>query len=360
MPEHTTVETLVSRYLQAEDDLAILGREIEAAGRDIAVAFIDLVGSTELKHQTTVARWLGYLLRFLERVSVLAAQYNGIVVKRIGDEVMLTFELPSDAERFIAALLTDDVLRHYRFKTAFDWGKAFPVSFRSNAPLDPYGSVIDRAARIAKLASAGLMIASAQFVGQLTERAVYKSIGKFRLKGLPEETEIYLRTNVTDSSDLYRSQLLRKLNEEGSVRPRFRYVPRHFTAAEFEMSERQEAYPFLARELLTLPLLPHDLPSFLKLSDADAARASEWIGHIVEWEAYFYVAQYRKYSDSYNVLATSDRNASSGIVTISCVAAMGDALHAFSRNDRCRLRGVLMGVGKSSVDVNYADIQVAG
>ncbi len=42
------VDALIARYLKTEDDLSLVGKKIEAAGRDVAVIFVDLVGSTEL------------------------------------------------------------------------------------------------------------------------------------------------------------------------------------------------------------------------------------------------------------------------------------------------------------------------
>jgi class 3 adenylate cyclase len=56
-------------------------------------------------------------------------QFDGAVVKRIGDEVLATFESVLRCEQFLDALQKDEVLRNYNFKAAADYGEVFFLKF---------------------------------------------------------------------------------------------------------------------------------------------------------------------------------------------------------------------------------------
>jgi class 3 adenylate cyclase len=354
---NNNVDTLIARYLKAEDDLAILGKHIEQSGQSIAVVFVDVVGSTQLKHEVSTARWLGYVLRFLEAIAQLAVKHQGNVVKRIGDEVMLTFPTAIAADSFVEATGADASLVHYRYKIAADWGLAFHVSFAETTALDPYGMAVDRAARIAKFASSGTVLASDAFVKALPDSNRYASLGAFPMKGLPEAQELYLRQPDPAAAGPFVEDIVKTLNEQ-NLKPHFRYVPRPFTAADFEWKRRRRAHPFLVRELLNLPLLPHTIEAFLKLCETQREQMAEFIGHIVEWDAYFHSATYERSLDYFfGSIGAGPDDAS---VLVAFTTEMADTLSQIKANDRVRVRAVLVAVGPVLPWLDYADIQMAG
>jgi class 3 adenylate cyclase len=354
------IDTLVSRYLSTEDDLAVLGKKIETSGQAVAIVFVDLAGSTELKHEVTVPRWLGYVVRFLQIMATSASQHGGTLVKRIGDEVMITFASPDAAEAFISATTTDSQLAHFAFKVAADWGTCYPMSFAETPVLDPYGPVVDRAARIAKFAGAGTVLASREFVNALKEEVHYSSLGEFAMKGIPQPQEVFLRASLrATTAKEFRAELLRVLNDNESKRHRFRFVSRHFSASDFELPQYPRAHPFLLRELITLPLLPYGFDEFVKFHSKDPARAKEFLGHIIEWDGVV-MSTSTGYGKVARVNIRSGAIAGDSFAGIVLPPEMSDAVNVLKKGDRIRVRAVLMDIDPIVVTLDYADFQLAG
>lgn len=351
-----TIDSLVTKFLQTEDELATLGKQIAGSSKNLAIVFIDLSGSTELKYKVSTPRWLGYVVRFLEATTDIAARHGGVVVKRIGDELMITFDKAVAAESFIASVMIDAVLRNFAFKIGADYGETFGLSFGSAPTFDPYGPVVDRAARIAKIATRGTVVASKAFVAAASTNS-YSTLGKVQLKGLPDGEELYLRLGIPDDAAAYLRCALGALNNK-KLPSRFRYRPREFTARDFEISDgRHSGFPFLVRELLTLPLLPLKLLEFAALRKTNLPSAREYLGHIVEWEATFYSATTREYDDLISVLLHDGKV--NAIVTVSLHPNMTEAVRLMNEGDRVIVRGILVSTSESSIELDYADIQPA-
>ena len=60
--------------------------------------------------------WLLFIYSFIQRCDHLARLSKGTLVKRIGDEVMLTFDQASEAESFIESLVADPALNRWGLK----------------------------------------------------------------------------------------------------------------------------------------------------------------------------------------------------------------------------------------------------
>jgi len=351
-----TIDSLVTKYLQTEDDLATLGKQIAASSKNLAVVFIDLSGSTELKYKVSTPRWLGYVVRFLEATTGIALRHSGVVVKRIGDELMITFDTAVAAESFITEVIADAVLVNFAFKIGADFGETFGLSFGSAPTFDPYGPVVDRAARIAKVATRGTVVASKSFVVAASTTS-YSTLGKIQLKGLPNGEEIYLRLGIEEQTAVYRRRILEVLNNK-KLPLRFRYCPREFSARDFEISARREAgFPFLVRELLTLPLLPLKLLEFADLAKTNPPAAREYLGHIVEWEAIFYSTTRREYDDLVSALLHDGKVRVT--VTVSLHPNMSESVRLLKEGDKVIVRGLLMSTTEHSMELDYADIQPA-
>jgi class 3 adenylate cyclase len=349
------VDDLVTRFLQAEDDLATLGKRVEGSGQELAVVFVDLVASTELKHKVTVPRWLGYVIRFLKATADLALANKGTVVKRIGDEIMLTFPTAPAADGFMASVEKHDTLRHYRLKASADWGVMYPVAFPDANSLDPYGPVVDRAARIAHLATAGTTLASKEFVNALPKDHVYQRLGTFPLKGIPQEQEVFMRGGEFAARRQYIDAILRTLNDERALLPRFRFSARKFTLADFAPPERLHGHPFLVRELLNLPLMHHTFESFWRLLQSKEGEARELIGHIVEWDARVESVAFGDHC-TLSIIGKSGR-AMAEAATVMCPREMTDVLRQLKAGDQIRLRAVLVSINGPMATLDYADVQ---
>jgi class 3 adenylate cyclase len=84
-----TISSLVTKFAKLK--LREIGNEIRKSVRTAAVAFIDLSDSTALKELTEAEIWLGNVYRFIRSVESCVRQFDGAVVKRIGDEILATF-----------------------------------------------------------------------------------------------------------------------------------------------------------------------------------------------------------------------------------------------------------------------------
>jgi hypothetical protein len=277
-------------------------------------------------------------------------------VKRIGDEIMLTFPTAAAADGFMRSLEEHDTLRHYRLKASADWGIMYPVAFTDTTSLDPYGPIVDRAARLAHLATAATTLASKEFVNALPAPHAYQLLGTFPLKGIPQQQEIFIRCGESVPRRQYMNAILRTLNDERVLLPRFRFIPRKFTLADFEPAERFYGHPFLVRELLNLPLMHHTFESFWKLFQSKEGEARELIGHIVEWDARVESVAFGDYC-TLSIIGKSGRLLAEA-ATVMCPREMSDVLRQLKAGDQIRVRAVLTSTNGPMPTLDYADIQL--
>jgi class 3 adenylate cyclase len=162
--------------------------------RNVAVAFVDLCGSTQLK-QRSQSEWLPIVCRFLDIVSASVTAHGGRTVKYIGDEVMAVFAddnglAVTQAETFVISL--DEQLSRmgdpYRAKYVFDYGSVADVVF---PPADVLGTTVDRCARMSKIAQPGVAISSSEFVRQSRHSDSWCRVTTLQFKGLPAPVDIF-------------------------------------------------------------------------------------------------------------------------------------------------------------------------
>jgi adenylate cyclase len=158
-----------------------MGIDAESGGyetRLLAVGFVDLVGSTELGEQLSLAELGGLLTRFEHLASDAVTNGRGRVIKLIGDEVLFTAPDAAAAARIAVALagaVADDaVLPTVRAGLAHG-----PVMLRDG---DVFGPVVNLAARIVAVAGPGEVLATSELAaaaGGTSEPA-----GSHALKGI--------------------------------------------------------------------------------------------------------------------------------------------------------------------------------
>ena len=123
MAEKKSVDDLLKRFSEKESELSGIGDSIKESSQPLGIVFMDLVDSTIIKQRLAPERWLGYVFRFIHTVSHLARLTEGAVVKRIGDDLLITFDDVGDAESFIATVNGSSHLDEYAFKIAADYGE---------------------------------------------------------------------------------------------------------------------------------------------------------------------------------------------------------------------------------------------
>jgi len=186
------------KILEQAKELALKKESAEKAIREgfknKAIIFIDVVGSTEFKtrYQENPEIWILRVKQFSELIASAISQCNGSVIKYIGDEVMGSFENINDAKNLVVRIseiektLETATGFETRIKTAIDFGPVYELEFAGHSSADPQGSIVDRCARISKYATAGEVLASAEFV-ENTPQLNWKKVGSVELKGLGKE-----------------------------------------------------------------------------------------------------------------------------------------------------------------------------
>jgi class 3 adenylate cyclase len=287
------LDAKIREHSLRKSELEDLGQEIAASARPTVVTFIDLAGSTEIKEGTTPEEWLGFIYEFIRRCSQLIQESKGTVIKRIGDEVMATFRGADDAESFLIAIRADKTLRKYDYKVALDFGDAYHFQFIDGGEEDPYGTVVDRCARIAKLAKAGSILCSGEYKAQLRDDGSYQSVGEVPLKGIGIPCHIYFRSLVAIDSEAYLRPLITSINSTAPFMDGFRTVGQRLAAAEMQSIPDGTVRPFLVQELLNFPKSKYSFRAFSamysKTSDKDEkeAFAQSYVGYLFDWEGTF-------------------------------------------------------------------------
>jgi class 3 adenylate cyclase len=209
-----TIDELVATRTGKRAELLEIGRRIASSATPIVVAFVDLAESTQMKQDREPEEWLGYVFEFIKRVDELAKDAAGTLVKRIGDELMITFTDVQASERFVDSLIGDIVLHTCRYKIAVDCGSAYHFRFTEHLPDDPYGLVVDRCARIAAYAGADTIICTGEYRNHVGNPAHYVSMGTFALRGFRNPEELFARSLIEVDSGEYLKPLVSMLNEE--------------------------------------------------------------------------------------------------------------------------------------------------
>jgi class 3 adenylate cyclase len=281
------IDELVAARNKTRAELLTMGHEIASLATPVVVTFVDLAESTQMKQDRAPEEWLGDIFEFIQRVDQLARAPGGTVVKRIGDELMVSFKEVQASERFVDSLITDSVLLAYRYKAAMDFGPAYHFRFGDHLADDPYGPVVDRCARFAKYAGVGTVICSGDYRNQALNPAAYVSIGSFALRGFQEPEELFARSLVEVNSVEYLKPLVNTVTKEGSRVQGYRLVGRKLTTQFVREYGEGRVRPFLARELLNVPKLPYSPEEFNKVTSGTASLTEKehtFFGYFVEWE----------------------------------------------------------------------------
>jgi class 3 adenylate cyclase len=350
-----TVDELIRARKQKRAELQGLGDRIRASGREIVIAFVDLADSTLLKTKFDPDEWLGYVHQFLATVDEHTRASGGTVVKRIGDELMGTFPTATSAESFLDRMEADSTLPPTSYKIAVDSGEAYHLNFGEHLADDPYGTVVDRCARIAKLAMAGAVLVSSEYRRLvLTDR--YVSAGTFWMKGLAEPHEVFIRAPAPPDPQ-YLKPLLQALNETSRRIEGYSFLPRSFTGDYLIQMGSSNARPFIARSLLNVPRLAETPQQFEKrFMAAGGLPPGEINGYFIEWEVVF--ETFLASRDEIKVTLHIPGNDFLKTINVALPGSMLEVVRTFVRGGHLKLRGIVTELLIFTFRVTYADFEV--
>lgn len=355
------LDTLVSQYVASQQGVRELGEAIRRQGRPVAVAFVDLAGSSEMKHTAEPAAWLGYVQSFFEEV----LQYvgTGTLVKRIGDEALLTFPDPRSCEEFLARVHLSDLAQNFPCRIAVDHGDCYHLKFGSGMPDDPYGPPVDRCARIVARAQPGTILCSEHFVNELPRHDQYLDLGLFHLRGMPSPERIFLYRADQNVNASYLEPLIERLNEPDVSVAGYRWISRTFVVSDFQVTPAYDAVrPFMLRQLLRVPKLPFDGAQVMQRirSSHLPQPESEFIGYLVEWAGT--LEKFTRMGSS-NVYIAYIELPGEGHMAPRAAAlltpAMYEVLKLLPNGQKIYVRGIITDILLNTITLNYADIAAA-
>lgn len=170
---------------------------------NLAIVFTDIKGFTERTSKQTLEQNEKLLKTHNDLLAPLFKGLGGRIVKTIGDAFMVTFESPTSA--VLAGLAVQDSLWSYNktaspeeqlhVRVAINVGE---VRLEGN---DVFGEPVNIAARVEGLAEADeVTFTEAVYLSMNRAELASEELGRFELKGIPEQVRIYKITRGTDPS----------------------------------------------------------------------------------------------------------------------------------------------------------------
>jgi class 3 adenylate cyclase len=354
------IDELVTTRIRKQAELIQIGQKIASLATPIVVAFVDLTDSTQMKQNCEPEEWLGFIFDFIQRVDHRAIETDGTLIKRIGDELMITFKEVLAAERFVDSLISDMVLQTFRYKIALDYGSAYHLRFKDHLADDPYGQVVDRCARIAKHAGTDTVICTFEYLNQLDDPANYVPMGPFSLRGFPKLIELFARSIVNVESENYLKPLVSMVNETTKHDQGYRFVSREFTPEFLRSYGERDVRPFIARELLNVPKLPYSPKQFQEIllsADNRNKKEREFVGYFVEWEGKVKGVEVNDY-DIWLTLVINEDSWDYKNLVLTLPLTYLEIVKALGKGQHLRARGIICKIMFGTIMLNYVDFKI--
>ena len=184
------METLLRSHLIAARRGRSLLETQQAGGyetQELAVGFVDLVGSTALSLRLSMRELGAALSEFESRAADTVAEHGGRLVKLIGDEAMFVASDPEAAGEIAIAMV--DAFATHPVLPPVRGGLALGEVMSRDG--DYFGPTVNLAARVAKAAGAGTIAVSGELRRALADSYRFTPLGPRALKGFDEGVELF-------------------------------------------------------------------------------------------------------------------------------------------------------------------------
>ena len=182
------IEVILRRHLlAARRSLLSVDRQAGVEVQQLAVGFVDLVGSTALGQQLSTAELGKALGEFESVVADTVTDLGGRVIKLIGDEVMYAAGDAAVACRI--ALGLGQALRAHRVLPPVRAGIASGAVMLRDG--DCFGAVVNLAARAVKLARPGHIVVSGHVRAAVEGAFVCVPLPPARIKGFEGDIQLF-------------------------------------------------------------------------------------------------------------------------------------------------------------------------
>ena len=167
------------------------------------VLFADIVDSIDLFARLGNQPAKDLIDEFFEQLKLLVIDHHGTIIKRIGDELMCSFDQPlaafaaaRDMQR-LADTLNGTRPEQVKLRIGFHFGNVI------RAGDDLFGDTVNIAARVAAVASSGRILTTGQTVGMVPayDAGLVRPWRRELLKGLAEPVELHEVLWTEDTQD---------------------------------------------------------------------------------------------------------------------------------------------------------------
>jgi class 3 adenylate cyclase len=168
----------------------------EGVGKEVAILFADVVGSTHLYEAMGDERARETVQQCLKVMREATEQFGGTVIKTMGDEIMATFPSPDDAMS-----AASQMQKRITASSKASAGEGPNVAIRIGCHYGPvvaedrdiFGAAVHTANRMTSQAKAGQILTTAVTVEQLTGewRALARQIDVTTVKGYANEMALF-------------------------------------------------------------------------------------------------------------------------------------------------------------------------
>ncbi len=159
------------------------------------ILFIDIVGSTEYYKNSGDTEAFKTIRKYFVKVNDIAKAYKGVIVKTIGDAVMLSFSNPLDALRCSIKLITvfDGSDSDVPLMTRITINRGSCLAVNLDTLIDYFGQTVNVASKLQGFTDAGEITLSEDFVNEAAvsrylkdKNYTFKTINKADIKGAGE------------------------------------------------------------------------------------------------------------------------------------------------------------------------------
>lgn len=163
----------------------------DLTNKQCAIMFADIAGSTRLYNQLGDDKAEFLISTRLAIMCDITANNNGLVIKKIGDEIMCRFPTAEDAALAATEMhvkkVTSDASAPLNIRIGLHYGN---IIEKNN---DIFGDAVNIAARMAAVAKANQSITTENFVKRLNKNSLSKTrlFDSARIKGIDAEIKIY-------------------------------------------------------------------------------------------------------------------------------------------------------------------------
>lgn len=208
---------------------------------NLAVMFTDIVGFSELTSSQSRDQNEAMLRQNEKLLLNVTKKFGGKKIKSIGDALLLVFRSPTDAVH--CAMAMHDALCEYNQSVSEVERLSIRVSLNSGEVRlqsgDVFGEPVNVAARLEGITPANeVYFTEAIYLSMNKAEVIHEFVGKYKLKGIPEEVSVY---RVPRGASVTR---LVAVNEDG------------------EDEVNQQFYPYGGMHLLEKHNSPNGLASF--------------------------------------------------------------------------------------------------